>query len=96
MAADEIRNELVAQSRLLAYLVKAPLGLLKEGERGLAHQRQHMVRGVFRRHLQAARGVIEHHLLEVFPSPIAIGEKVAANTTADIEVFHLGMRIHLT
>ena len=96
MAADEIRNELVAQSRLLAYLVKASLSFLKEGERRLAHQCQHMVRGVFRCHLQATGGVIEHHLLEVFPSPIAIGEKVATNTTADIEVFHLGMRIHLT
>ena len=72
VAADKVRDELVAQARLFAYLGKPTLGLAKELEARLAHQRQHMVGGMLRRHLETAGGVVQNHLFKILPAGVGL------------------------
>ena len=103
VAADEIGYQLVPQPRLLAYLVEASFRLLEEAERRLAHQRQHRVRRMLRRHLQPPASVMQHHRPKVLPPGISgssgisvsSGKQIAPDPAAHIQVLHLGMRAHL-
>ena len=70
VAANEIRDKLITQSRLLANLGEATFCLPEKLEGGLPHQLQHMVRSVLRCYLQTATGMMQHHLTEVVPTGI--------------------------
>ena len=39
--------------------------------------------------------MVEDYLAEVLPPRVVVGEEVATDAAADIEVFHLGMTCHL-
>ena len=57
MAGDEVGDDLLAQTFLLVDAVELALEVEELLKRRLAHQHQHMVAGMLRRHLQSAADV---------------------------------------
>ncbi len=95
MRTDEIWYQLVAQSRLAAYLVKLLFGSNEEVKVGLSHKFQYRRRGVFGCHFESTADVVQHHLAKVFPAAVLVAEKVAAYTAAYVNVLDARHRCHL-
>lgn len=76
---DEIGNQLVRQPFAAADPVEIGVEPFEHHERRLAHQFQHGILGMFRRHFEAARRMMTDDRIEV----IAAVEQVVADTAAD-------------
>ena len=98
---NEVRNDLLLQSVFLVQAVENGLELVEQIERGFAHQVEHFVAGVLRRHFQAARHmeanqfliVLAIHLVHLLVAGF-VHRKVVAHAAADKRLFHLRHRIH--
>ena len=88
--ADEIRNQLVAETCLATDGVKLCLGLEEEVEGRLAHKLQHMVAGMLGSHLETAADMVQHHMAEVVPAAILLGKEVTTDAATDIDMLDAG------
>ena len=97
VGGDEVGDELLAQSGLPVDGVEAGVEFFEQGERGLAHESEDGVGGVFGGHFQSAGDVVADDRLEVGPvggvgPPVAraVHREVVADAGADEAVFHAG------
>ena len=102
MRGDEVRDNLLAQPCLLAYLVEELLETAELAEAGLSHQLQDGRGGVFRGHFESAADVARDELAGVFPAgfipagmPAAAEQEVVAHAAADEGLLHAGLRVGL-
>ena len=97
VAADEVRYELLAQVALTVYAVEYASELFKLGERGLAHEFQHTVRGVLWSYFESAADVLADKLAGVFTGCLvglfvlaAIEQQVISDAAAYEAFLNLG------
>ena len=90
MRTDEIRYDLLVQSLLAIDAVEDALKVLEQLERGLTHEHEHAVAGVFGCYLQATADVAADELACVVIGCTVAGfvlaameQQVVANATAD-------------
>ena len=90
MRTDEVGNELVFEPCLPTDGIESALGLKKEFERWFTHQRQDFRTCVLRCYFKSSADVVEHHMAEIIPAAVLFGEKVAADSAADIDMLNAG------
>ena len=96
MGGDEIRYELLTQAALAVYLVEDAAELAEELKRRFAHDVEHIVRSMLRRHLQATRdmalyklaGILTRHAVDVIVLA-AMKQEVVPHAGADERLLYL-------
>ena len=83
MRRDEVGYQLVGEPLRTADAAEIGVELFEKGERRLAHQPQHPLFGVLRRHFEPPRRVVLQHRLQVG----RIVEEVVADAAADKGLF---------
>lgn len=103
MTGDEVGDELLVEMLLLIDAIEDALEVVEQLERGLAHQSQHAVAGVFRSHLQSTTYMAGDEFAGIIhSSPIGgfvltvMQDEVVAHTAADETLLDTGQRIDST